>query len=431
MRASLCVCKRILIFGGDSLTIARNTYYGREDNGGHIRPRPNSLSEPEEWTRIQLALQKEKISQSSIEEIKTIVLRVETRRDSTLPTPPSTPAPPVTVGVESSPADNRSSLSVSEYSVASNKSKKSGNNWLSKCSPKAIFSSMEQRFIDAARSGSTASLEGWAPEISEKTIHKAMIAVCRTQTPAEGHAETVSLLFRFGASFEYRDTKYYRTPLIWAVAEGRDDLVQLFLESKAPVEEPDYVQNWTPLLWAIWLGRNTAVDWLIESGADIKVADGAESNTLVMAARIGNYQAAKSILREDPGLVNSNNTDGMTPLAYAVEAADEEFAILLLENHAAAQCTNSKGVPVLTTAVKHESVAIAEMLLNNAATVDARDDQGCTALHWAVWKKNVALVQMLLARQADRTATDHQGWTVRKWAENSGSVDILQLIEDG
>ena len=71
------------------------------------------------------------------------------------------------------------------------------------------------------------------------------------------------------------------------------------------------------------------------------------------AAKDGDLEKVKALLKTNPDLVTSKDTDDRTPLHFAAH-----------EDHK----------------------AVAELLLENKANVNAKDDKGDTPLHWAADK---------------------------------------------
>jgi ankyrin repeat protein len=105
------------------------------------------------------------------------------------------------------------------------------------------------------------------------------------------------------------------------------------------------------------------------------------------AARKGDLQKAKMLLKDNPEFISSRNDDGWTPLYEAV-----------LEDYK----------------------DIVEWLLINKADVNIRDNDGFTPLHWVAMTCRKDMAIMLLADKADGKATDNTGRTPLHKAAESG-----------
>ncbi len=97
------------------------------------------------------------------------------------------------------------------------------------------------------------------------------------------------------------------------------------------------------------------------------------------AARAGDLDKVKSLVKEHPNLVSSKDEKyGQTPLHIAA-----------FNNHK----------------------EVVEFLLANKADVNAKATNGSTPLHLAAAKGNKVIVELLLVNKADINATDNDGWS--------------------
>jgi len=105
------------------------------------------------------------------------------------------------------------------------------------------------------------------------------------------------------------------------------------------------------------------------------------------AASSGNIKAAKMMVEEDDGIVDSvDSYTGKTPIHYAAANGHKAFVSFLLS------------VPSPTT--------------STTSRINARDDGGETALSLAARSGRCDVVALLLRRGADGGAVDHDGRTV-------------------
>jgi cytohesin len=183
----------------------------------------------------------------------------------------------------------------------------------------------------------------------------------------------------------------------------------------------------------------------------------AKGNEIFEAARNGDFEKVKSLLKDNADLVFSRDDSGDTPLHWAVSKGHKEVAELLLANKADVNAKNNVGeTPLFSAASKemaklllgnkadvnardngdetplHEAnKEVTEVLLANGADVNARTNNGTTPLHLAAFDGNKDRVSCLLASNADVNARTDDGDTPLHWAaKGAGSSDVAKLLLD-
>jgi hypothetical protein len=121
----------------------------------------------------------------------------------------------------------------------------------------------------------------------------------------------------------------------------------------------------------------------------------ARSGEIHDAAKAGDVEKVRTLLKGNPDLVNAKDENGATPLHWAA---------------------------------RYDNRPVAEVLLANKADVNARQKSGWTPLHVAVVKGYKAMVEVLLANKAEVNARDIDGKTPLNWAETMGHNDIAELL---
>ena len=182
------------------------------------------------------------------------------------------------------------------------------------------------------------------------------------------------------------------------------------------------------------------------------------------AAKVGDLEKVKALLKDNPELVSNRNTIYLnyTPLHYATHWGHKDVAELLLANKADVNATNSDGqtplhlaailgykdlanlllankadinangyhgrTPLLCAAIGgHKDVV--ELLLVNKSNVNTKDDDGQTPLHAAAYKGQKDLVELLLANNADVNARGKGGETpLHRVAGSNGKKDVVELL---
>jgi ankyrin repeat protein len=125
-----------------------------------------------------------------------------------------------------------------------------------------------------------------------------------------------------------------------------------------------------------------------------------------------------------------------TPLHSMASSNLEDLAKLLLSNGADVNAKNSEGSTPLHYAVtiaclRKRGTGMVELLLAKGADVNTKDNEGKTPLHWVSGYVNVSddLVELLIANGADVNAKDNDGKTPMHWIiARYGSENMLEVL---
>ncbi|KAI9856495.1 MAG: hypothetical protein M1813_008873 [Trichoglossum hirsutum] len=100
----------------------------------------------------------------------------------------------------------------------------------------------------------------------------------------------------------------------------------------------------------------------------------------------------------------------------------------LLEGNEYADSKDSNGRTPLSYAVESGHKAVVELLLENAVDVDSRDSRGWTPLSWAIMNRHEAVVKLLLQKGADTEMKSYGDNTPLTWAIETGSEAVSGLL---
>lgn len=147
------------------------------------------------------------------------------------------------------------------------------------------------------------------------------------------------------------------------------------------------------------------------------------------AARIGDLKKVRKLLKHNPDLVFSKDSDGETPLQLAAVNNRKDVVELLLANGAAVGAKDNKGWAPLHFAAEFGYREVVELLLSSKADVNAGTNDGITPLHLAARIGRKDIVGLLLANGAAVNAKDiTAGDTPLHWAAIYCNKDAAELL---
>ena len=177
------------------------------------------------------------------------------------------------------------------------------------------------------------------------------------------------------------------------------------------------------LLFAQYYGRDELVEALRPRRGALDVFE---------AAALGDVDRLRTLLDEDPALVDAYADDGFFPLGLAAFFKHADAVRLLLDRGANPnqQSRHAQIVvrPIHSAVADGGSTEIARLLLDAGADVNVRQPGGFTPLHAAAQVGNDELVELLLERGADPDARLDEGPTPPDLAREAGHSDVAERI---
>ncbi|KAH8689906.1 hypothetical protein BGW36DRAFT_307105 [Talaromyces proteolyticus] len=179
-----------------------------------------------------------------------------------------------------------------------------------------------------------------------------------------GYDDIVKQLLDAGADIESKDSRYDRTPLVWASMKGHEAIVKQLLEAGANVESKDSKYGRTPLLWATMNGHKAIVKQLLEAGANVESKDSKYGRTPLLWATMNGHKAIVKQLLEAGANVESGDSIGRrTPLEWAAEKGYEAIVMQLLKAGAEVKSKDILGRAPLSWDAEKGYEAVVEQLL--------------------------------------------------------------------
>jgi ankyrin repeat protein len=146
------------------------------------------------------------------------------------------------------------------------------------------------------------------------------------------------------------------------------------------------------------------------------------------AAKGGDLEKVKALLKDNSDLVNSKDDNGNTPLLWAATKGHKNVAALLLASKAEVNVSDNGGETPLFAAAAFDHKDVAELLLTNNARINAKDNRGLTPLHAAALAGHKDVAELLLANQAEVNAKDNDGQTPLHLAASEGRENVVKLL---
>ena len=137
----------------------------------------------------------------------------------------------------------------------------------------------------------------------------------------------------------------------------------------------------------------------------------AQRGAIHTAALQGDLEKVRSLLKADPGLVNSADESGLNPLHYAAMTGEIAVVDLLLAENAPINGSFRLKASPLWFAALGGKKEVLEALLDHGAKVDVVGVDGKTALSVAALLGREEIVEVLLARDASCNSHDSRGAT--------------------
>lgn len=221
-----------------------------------------------------------------------------------------------------------------------------------------------------------------------------------------------------------------RTPLHLAIQYGLEDVVTSLLEMGVDLELVDD-DDLTPLATAILYRYPSIVTTILEHGADVNgIADSKHGPPLHVAAKIGDVEVLRALLRKKPVL------DVVYDHRLALNIAmrhDLDVVKLLIDAGADVNSRKTPENPRMPTplfyAAWRRRKDITKLLIEHGAMIDAEDYGGDTPLGVAIGVASMVACRILLELGAD---VNHKHLKIKRpplaTATRKGVEDILGLL---
>ncbi|MEM7365568.1 MAG: ankyrin repeat domain-containing protein [Pseudomonadota bacterium] len=281
-------------------------------------------------------------------------------------------------------------------------------------------------------------------------------------TAAEhGHLESVKALIEYGAEYD----------VVHLIQTGMNEEADTFLD-----QHPHLVNGGddagtmrrrrasaVPVIEAVSSSNRDMVASLIKRGADLDLTDekgrtalhmslepwgdnSTETRELLLAsgatvdawaaAGLGDVELLRTLLDQDAALVNATQTDGMTPIFYAIAQNQEDATRLLIERGAQLDVCVRRfwaGAYPLDIALTKNYMTLVRMLLEAGADPNHWDEWNCP-LYLATRFSSVEAIDLLLEHGANINTNYNEDGSIFNggfyWAAWIGDVELTQHFID-
>ncbi|WDH83424.1 ankyrin repeat domain-containing protein [Paenibacillus urinalis] len=151
----------------------------------------------------------------------------------------------------------------------------------------------------------------------------------------------------------------------------------------------------------------------------------------------GDKERVSELLTEQPQLANTENEDGLTPLAYAGHLGFEDIVQTLIDHGAEVNAvTHSTIAYIPSNTALHATIAgerslnVIKLLLSHGADPNIVDSDGHTALHSAAYHTDLTeILQLLLDQGAEVSSLTGDGETALQIAEKQGNEKVAAVLK--
>ena len=164
------------------------------------------------------------------------------------------------------------------------------------------------------------------------------------------------------------------------------------------------------------------------SAADVKMMS-SDTAKLVAAAADGDAKAVKSILKDDPSLVDAADWDGATPLLSASKSGHLDVVKALSSSGASIDKADSHGSTPLIEACSSGHLPVVKHLHDKGASVDITNEQGVGPVWAAAAAGKADVLQHLIKKLSAPLDTPRaDGVSALMAASVGGHLDAVKLL---
>ena len=205
-----------------------------------------------------------------------------------------------------------------------------------------------------------------------------------------------------------------------AIREGDLVTIARLLERDRSLARARNQNGVSALMQAVYENRPEVVDALRCSAGELDLYE---------AAALGDVDRLQKLLGGDASQVNSQSSDGFTPLHLACFFRHPEAAQVLLASGADADAVSTHRIAVIHSAAASRDAGLVKLVLAAGADPNVKQNGGYTALQSAAMHNNVEMVTALLDAGADPSVKNDEGQTAADMAASASANDVLEILK--
>jgi len=212
--------------------------------------------------------------------------------------------------------------------------------------------------------------------------------------------------------------------LLDAVRDGDRERIAALLREDYGLASERADNGDSPLMLSLYYGRTDVTEIILSRNPEINFFE---------AVALGDLDAVRRFIAEQPALLHSSSPDGFTGLHLAVFFGHEAIAGYLVDKGAdvdaiSANLSFARNATPLHSAVAAGKTELVRLLLSRGARVNATQDGGLTPLHGAAAGGQAEIVELLLAAGADAGRLSGDQKTASAFAAERGHTDIATRL---
>ncbi|KAF5868333.1 putative ankyrin repeat protein [Botrytis fragariae] len=240
---------------------------------------------------------------------------------------------------------------------------------------------------------------------------------------SQGYEPGVRKLLAAGVDKDFRDIRG-RTALSWGAESGQLDILTQLIESGVALKHEPVEKN-SPMFIAVENGKHEATELFLANGADSNEVDNDRNNVLCHAVICGHIECVKVLIEHGAELEKRNSRYQQTALSFAAEKGNLEIVKLLMDFDARLDAQDTDGWTPLIWALKCEHLEVVMFLLGEEVkSVSNRDpymEQLDSIMTLACSTGDEDLVEQLLNLGVSSNAQD----------ADSGSIALIEASRGG
>lgn len=211
-----------------------------------------------------------------------------------------------------------------------------------------------------------------------------------------------------------------------AASNGKIEVIKILSKNPQTINSKDS-RLCTPLLLAALNGHADACEVLIKLGADPLAFDCERSTAMHLAVQFGKTNVVEKLVSHKK-LINSQTSQGFTPLMRVAEIGSMEIGVILLKAGADPLLVQEGGMNAMHIAAANGKVEIVKLFSDNKTLINAKDKGGTTPLMLAAVNGRKDVCEVLLGIGADPYSVQENDQNVMHFAAAYGHPEIVKMF---